>query len=134
MKKNQQIPVEVAEKLSLQPKYAYGRGTYGCELLGIQNDVASPQAYVSSSSSCWTLSADVKLHSDLGDEAINYSSDDQTQCFICLDHERDHIFVPCGHMCICTKCTLEYEKGNFYRRECPLCKSAFHSIMKVYKS
>lgn len=31
-------------------------------------------------------------------------------CVICLERERDSIFYPCGHECVCEKCGRQFMK------------------------
>lgn len=40
-------------------------------------------------------------------------------CVVCFDDLRDHIFVPCGHVCLCTNCA-----GVWYDQCCPICRQA----------
>ena len=49
------------------------------------------------------------------------------KCVICLEGKIDHVFTPCGHMCICEACVEDHMKGdqsNWYGRQpakCPIC-------------
>ena len=33
----------------------------------------------------------------------------QNMCVVCLEHERTHVLVPCGHRCLCGRCAARYE-------------------------
>lgn len=50
-----------------------------------------------------------------------------TECVVCLDGTRSHIFVPCGHLCLCSTCAA----GEAVR-ECPLCRTAPTAVLRVY--
>lgn len=52
----------------------------------------------------------------------------KNECCICLTNESTHIFVGCGHYCICKNC------NNIYiNNMCPKCKVISKRI-KVYKN
>ena len=46
--------------------------------------------------------------------------DEDTQCAICLDNEREIVMVPCGHYCICGECANQIIKSF---GTCPLCRT-----------
>jgi len=53
--------------------------------------------------------------------------EDRTDCVICQDDKKDHVIIPCMHLCICGVCARE--SGI---KECPLCMKPFTSIKRVY--
>ena len=36
-------------------------------------------------------------------------ADDASLCVVCLESERTHALIPCGHRCLCAKCAERYE-------------------------
>lgn len=36
-------------------------------------------------------------------------ADDANMCVVCLEEERTHVLIPCGHKCLCYKCAARYE-------------------------
>jgi hypothetical protein len=48
-------------------------------------------------------------------------------CVICLNQERNLLFMPCNHLCSCTECGL-----NPTIRACPLCRTVFNNRVVVY--
>lgn len=48
-------------------------------------------------------------------------------CVICLQRERNLVFVPCNHLCACAECGL-----NPTIRTCPICRTTFNNRMVVY--
>eukprot|EP01083_Nonionella_stella_P047775 127893_1 len=50
----------------------------------------------------------------------------ENECVICFDKSRTHVFVPCGHHCICEDCI------PLFNETCPLCKTQCDKIIKVY--
>ena len=49
------------------------------------------------------------------------------ECVVCLDASRTIVFVPCGHMCICEKCSESHVFEN-----CPVCRKESFFRMKVF--
>lgn len=41
--------------------------------------------------------------------ASSSSADDTNMCVVCLESERTHALIPCGHRCLCSKCAQRYE-------------------------
>ena len=60
----------------------------------------------------------IKIVDTLPDEKVEvnkiYASE---ECCICLDDECNMVIVPCGHMCLCSDCSGEYNSGR-----CPMCR------------
>jgi hypothetical protein len=49
-------------------------------------------------------------------------------CVICLKNPSIFCTIPCGHLCICFSCSLQYKK-QFYR--CPLCRTDIQNILRI---
>ncbi|KAL1331494.1 E3 ubiquitin-protein ligase SP1 [Arachis ipaensis] len=47
-------------------------------------------------------------------------------CVICLEHEYNAVFVPCGHMCCCTTCSS-------HLTNCPLCRRRIEQVVKTWR-
>ncbi|XP_024167735.1 E3 ubiquitin-protein ligase SP1 isoform X3 [Rosa chinensis] len=47
-------------------------------------------------------------------------------CVICLEQEYNAVFVPCGHMCCCTTCSL-------HLTNCPLCRRRIEQVVKTFR-
>jgi len=52
-----------------------------------------------------------------------------TECVMCMDAEKSHAFVPCGHMCVCKGCAGKIMGAN---KECPFCCSVATAVMRVF--
>lgn len=50
------------------------------------------------------------------------------ECAVCMVSRTSHVFVPCGHLCVCAACAGAIQKTN---RRCPLCRKV-GKVMKVY--
>jgi len=50
---------------------------------------------------------------------------DDNNCIICLDKERDAVFIPCGHLVCCMFCAVLFQN-------CPYCRRNVDRPMKVF--
>jgi hypothetical protein len=48
-------------------------------------------------------------------------------CVICLEHEKNVVLWPCGHMFICEHCSQD-----LYLRSCPMCRRSIEGRTKVF--
>lgn len=53
----------------------------------------------------------------------------QFTCVVCLTKQRNHIFMPCMHMCTCEECAL---KVFIEQKGCPICRTQLQQIAKVF--
>jgi hypothetical protein len=51
-------------------------------------------------------------------------------CAICFVNGLEVVFVPCGHMCACSKCTRMVQNGD---NLCPICRVRIGSVVRVYR-
>lgn len=66
------------------------------------------------------------LKPDLTDEQV----DEGKGCRICFYQPIEAVNVPCGHMCLCIRCSRTYEKKDVV--QCIICKSHLTQIMKYF--
>ncbi|XP_033825605.1 mitochondrial ubiquitin ligase activator of NFKB 1 [Periophthalmus magnuspinnatus] len=61
---------------------------------------------------------------------LDESTISPSSCTVCLNRERDCVFLECGHVCACLQC---YE---FLPRpkKCPICRSAIDRVVPLYNS
>jgi hypothetical protein len=55
---------------------------------------------------------------------------EETMCVVCFDAPKDHIIVPCGHMCVCASCAEQLTKTR--TPTCPVCREPIRETMKVF--
>ena len=55
-----------------------------------------------------------------------------TECSVCLDSRVTHVFVPCGHACVCAACAASVMRSE--RPECPICRADSLMTMEVFVS
>ena len=58
------------------------------------------------------------------------AEDDDRMCVVCLVARKDHVFIPCGHMCACEGCATEIK--NTDSPACPLCRAPFALVNRVF--
>ena len=52
-----------------------------------------------------------------------------TDCVVCLNEQRSHIFGPCGHYCVCKECCEIIMNSS---QSCPLCRNGCAMSMRVF--
>jgi serine/threonine protein kinase len=89
--------------------------------------------------SCWAAEAHerppiVDVFVELTGQLDRAAADDveraasETLCCVCMEEERTHAMVPCGHRCACASCAAVLVDVG----ECPLCRSSIQAVMKVH--
>jgi len=53
------------------------------------------------------------------------------RCVICIDRPASHAFLPCGHRCICSGCSVSIGK-HWRSGKCPLCKRNAKKVTHIY--
>ena len=57
---------------------------------------------------------------------------DDDQCVMCFDAPKDHIIIPCGHVCVCEACAKQLTQME--NPSCPICRTAIQHTNKVFHS
>ena len=52
--------------------------------------------------------------------------DDKDICKLCIENKIDCVFIDCGHLMSCLRCSRNLEN-------CPFCRQTIYKTMKVYK-
>ena len=52
------------------------------------------------------------------------------ECAVCIDKERTHIFMPCGHRCVCEECSAMVMLAA--QPLCPFCRVPATSSSKAF--
>ena len=64
---------------------------------------------------------------DINLKNIKIYGDKSEPCCICMENEKELVFIPCGHFCCCQKCFNKLKS-----RICPMCRCK--DIKPVHKS
>jgi hypothetical protein len=70
--------------------------------------------------------------SSVATPAAPHPNAEETLCVVCFDAPKDHIIVPCYHLCVCEACAnlpTQMDKPT-----CPICRSAIQQTNKVFQS
>lgn len=51
-------------------------------------------------------------------------------CCVCLESEKTHAIMPCGHMCVCSACADVIMGGS---HKCPLCNRGVTSMVRIFR-
>eukprot|EP00043_Microstomoeca_roanoka_P011537 m.108846 g.108846 ORF g.108846 m.108846 type:complete len:674 (-) comp15224_c0_seq1:67-2088(-) len=56
--------------------------------------------------------------------------DNDSLCVVCMLHEANHAFVPCGHCTVCGPCAQQLRAK---RVPCPICRKKIQSTLRVFR-
>ena len=63
--------------------------------------------------------------------ASSGENDESLLCVICLAADKTHVFVPCGHICCCGRCSdIIMQRSS---KICPVCRQACQMSIQTYK-
>lgn len=51
------------------------------------------------------------------------------ECSVCMDSDKNHILIPCAHVCVCQECALNIMETT---RQCPVCRAIVQHTFKVF--
>jgi hypothetical protein len=57
---------------------------------------------------------------------------EETLCVVCFDAPKDHLVLPCKHLCVCEACAEQLTKTR--TPTCPVCCGPIRETMKVFCS
>jgi hypothetical protein len=78
--------------------------------------------------------AQAQLGSSVAPPAAPAPPDDDAvdQCVLCFDAPKDHIILPCYHVCVCEACASLLTQMK--KPSCPICRTAIEHTNKVFHS
>ena len=57
---------------------------------------------------------------------------EETMCVVCFDAPKDHLVLPCKHLCVCEACAEQLTTTK--TPMCPVCRGPIQQTMKVFCS
>jgi hypothetical protein len=61
-----------------------------------------------------------------------HPDDAEDQCVLCFDAPKDHIILPCFHVCVCEACANQLTQME--KPSCPICRTAIKQTNKVFQA
>ena len=55
--------------------------------------------------------------------------DDSALCIVCMDEQKSHVMIPCGHICVCESCKALFDRDHAL---CPICRLEVQSVIKIF--
>jgi len=114
-------------KRGLRRKNSLGAGSPGCcspDKSAASSPVGSPSGPVGSAGEPSSSPPAESLLGEGGEE-----HEDKEPCAVCLDEPRSALLVPCGHMAMCTKCSMRVLHGP--RPICVVCRQPIEKVLRA---
>lgn len=75
-----------------------------------------------------------KLDNDSFDKLKSYEdvTTNEDECVVCYDPPKDHMVIPCNHVCLCPECAEDNFPAPHDGQKCPLCSNDIEDIKQVY--
>lgn len=118
-------PVKVLEAASpssvqhelCQVALANTRLYYDEQISGVKKDVSDLHG---------ALAAQI---SDLNQRMKQLAKKTNKWCVVCYERDNDFAFLPCGHKCMCERCSINTMK---IQKTCPYCRTPISRITRIY--
>jgi hypothetical protein len=68
------------------------------------------------------------IHTEAGAGTLEVTDDEEYECKICLDREVTTVFIPCGHMAVCSACSETVLKTS---KQCLICCSNIDMAFEI---
>jgi len=59
-------------------------------------------------------------------------ANNEDECVVCYEPPKDHVIIPCMHVCLCPDCANDSYPEPHDGQVCPLCNEEIQSIKQVY--
>jgi len=56
----------------------------------------------------------------------------EDECVVCYEPPKDHMILPCNHVCLCPECAEENFATRDSSQQCPLCSMPIEDVKQVY--
>lgn len=67
---------------------------------------------------------------------VRRTEDEEKACSICLENEKTHACIPCGHLCLCALCAEDLSKKGVKGQDntkCPICRLEAANFSRIYQ-
>lgn len=52
-------------------------------------------------------------------------------CVVCMENPKEVLLYPCGHRCLCARCSVLLHLSNF---TCPICRAPVNDLVRIYET
>ena len=118
---------EAAEKLQLEEEVAALALSVQSDLLRVRSDARRVQ-----SDALRMQQMQARLGSSVVPPPVPNPGAEETMCVVCFDAPKDHLVLPCKHLCVCEACAEQLTKTR--TPMCPVCRGPIRETMKVFCS
>jgi len=64
-------------------------------------------------------------------ETSNSGEQEEAKCIVCLEKDKNSVFVPCGHLACCNDCASAVFKSRY--TECVYCRTKISGVCKIFQ-
>eukprot|EP00484_Ammonia_sp_Unknown_P025455 CAMPEP_0197026682 /NCGR_PEP_ID=MMETSP1384-20130603/6716_1 /TAXON_ID=29189 /ORGANISM="Ammonia sp." /LENGTH=366 /DNA_ID=CAMNT_0042455387 /DNA_START=21 /DNA_END=1121 /DNA_ORIENTATION=- len=77
---------------------------------------------------------DLGFTTDSFDKLKSYEdvTTNEDECVVCYEPPKDHMVVPCNHVCLCPECAEENFSPPHDGQKCPLCSNDIQNVKQVF--
>lgn len=61
-------------------------------------------------------------NNNIKDNVVIYEDENNNECCICFENEKNSVFIPCGHYYCCMSCSKQIKK-------CPICRNSIFNFV-----
>lgn len=68
--------------------------------------------------------------------SVQKTDEEEKACSICMENEKTHACIPCGHMCLCALCAEDLSKRAEQTQtnaKCPVCRFQVDNFSRIYQ-
>lgn len=58
------------------------------------------------------------------------NTENEKICAVCWESERSYALIPCGHLCLCGQCSINYKHIGY--KSCPICRKGVQKVQRIY--
>ena len=120
------------EEAAAQARARESERALAAHMTAMSRLVTSASAVSLEAAEAEAAAAEAAAEAHQGDSADDIDDGQESEheiCVVCMDAERSHLFVPCGHRCVCEQCSLTVLSVT---SECPMCRQPSTQALKVF--
>lgn len=60
------------------------------------------------------------------------TTNDEDECVVCYEPPKDHMILPCNHVCLCQECAEQNFPAPHEKQTCPLCSKEVETVQQIF--